>query len=117
MKQFTINDFERCEETNTLTVYTDKNTCLIPLSDFERWIKHTERLQWIEDWSDHAGEHCQESGEYTIEQYWEMGSRLISSDIYDFIVIHFINPFKDIPNTLNQITTEYAKQSSTPHLV
>jgi hypothetical protein len=104
MKLFAINGFERCED--TLTVYTDKNTCHIPLQDFEKWLKRTDRLQWIEDWSDHTGEHCQESGEYTLSQYWDMGARFISVDIYDFIVIHFVNPFENLTKTLKQIQSQ-----------
>ena len=108
MKLFSINGFERCEDNNILTVYTDKNTCHLPLKDFERWLKKTDRLKWIEDWSDHDGEHCQESGEYTLSQYWDMGSRFVSSDIYDFIVIHFVNPFKS--ESLNKILKHYEQQ-------
>jgi hypothetical protein len=62
----------------------------------------------VHDWSDHTGEHCQESGTYTLDQYWDMSHQYIAHDIYTYILINFVDPFKDIKNSITKITAEYA---------
>lgn len=115
-KLFTIIDFERSQEDNLLTVMLNCNNCFILLSDFEKWLERTDRLLWENNYSDESGDHCQENGAYSLSQYWDMGYKFITNDIYDFIVIHYTTPFKDIPKTLTNITNTYARKS-TPHLV
>ena len=105
---FKVLDFYRDQDTNILTVDLDCNRCHIPLSQFEKWLDRTDRLEWVHDWSDNTGEHCQETGRYSISQYWQMSAKQIQHDIYEFIVIHFTNPLQGIINSLNQITNEYA---------
>ena len=110
MKQlFTVLDFNRDQDTNILTVDLDCNRCHIPLKKFEKWLDRTDRLDWVHDWSDHNGDHCQETGRYNISQYWEMSAKQINKDIYEFIVIHFVNPFKGIIDSINEITAEYER--------
>lgn len=87
-----FNIIEYNIDSNVLTVELDTpNRCHIPLDRFESWLKKSDRLQWVNDYSDASGEHCQETGEYSLEQYWELPSALIKNDIYDFIVIHFVS--------------------------
>jgi hypothetical protein len=110
---FEIVDYNKDAESNLITVEVETNTshnrCYLPLTTFENWLNRTDRLNWIHDWSDQCGSHCQETGKYSINSYWEMANAYIKADIYDFIVIHFVNPFSDIPNAINQITKEYAR--------
>jgi hypothetical protein len=105
-----IIDFNLDRDDNQLTVETDKyRSCQINLEQFEAWLKRTDRLQWIHDWSDHDGGHCQENGEYSLDQYWQMADAFIKHDIYEFIVINFIDPIKDIKHSITKITHEYAR--------
>jgi hypothetical protein len=116
MKLFDIIHFERCEENNILTAQLDNgNNCHIPLTDFTKWLKRTDRLGWSEDYSDYSGEHLQETGEYSLDQYWEMGTRFIHHDISDFIMIHFVNPFNEIPKSIHHIINHYEQEAA--HLV
>jgi hypothetical protein len=106
---FEIIDFITDRNINSLTVELENNTCEIPLSKFEAWLERTDRLNWVHDWSDHSGEHCQESGTYTLDQYWDMSHQYIAHDIYTYILINFVDPFKDIKNSITKITAEYAR--------
>ena len=106
---FEIIDFITDRNINSLTVELENNTCEIPLSKFEAWLERTDRLNWVHDWSDHTGEHCQESGTYTLDQYWDMSHQYIAHDIYTYILINFVDPFKDIKNSITKITAEYAR--------
>jgi hypothetical protein len=105
---FEIIDFIAERNLNSLTVELENTTCEIPLSKFEDWLQRTDRLNWVHDWSDHTGEHCQESGTYTLDQYWDMSHKYIAHDIYTYILINFVDPFKDIKNSITKITAEYA---------
>lgn len=93
---FEIIDFITERNLNSLTVELENNTCEIPLSKYEDWLQRTDRLNWVHDWSDHTGEHCQETGTYTLDQYWKMSSRHIAHDIYSFILAHFLDAIKDV---------------------
>lgn len=107
-----ILHYERDINTNILSVQLESNTCHIPLIAFERWLIQSDKLSWVHDWSDESGQHCQETGEYTIEQYWDMGMRHIKADIYDFFVIHkFITP-QPIEKSLNIICNEYKRKAT-----
>jgi len=106
---FEIIDFIAERNLNSLTVELENTTCEIPLSKFEDWLHRTDRLNWVHDWSDHSGEHCQESGTYTLDQYWDMSHQYIAHDIYTYILINFVDPFKDIKNSITKITAEYAR--------
>lgn len=108
---FEIIDYNADTDCNVLTVdLSTDNRCHIPLDKFQAWLKPTDRLQWVHDWSDHDGDHCQETGEYSLDQYWQMAHAFIKHDIYEFIVIHFVDPFKGIKNSITKMTTEYAGQ-------
>jgi hypothetical protein len=37
-----------------------------------------------------------------------MSHKYISHDIYTYILLHFVDPFKDIKNSITKITAEYA---------
>lgn len=105
-----IIDFNLDRDDNQLTVELDQyKSCQINLGQFEGWLKRTDRLQWIHDWADHDGDHCQDQGEYTLDQYWQMADAYIKHDIYEFIVINFIDPIKGIKNSITNITNEYAR--------
>lgn len=106
---FEVIDFERDQSCDMLTVILKERNCYIPLRQFERWLDRTDRLNWVHDWSDHTGSHCQETGTYSISSYWDMSHKMIKADIYDFICIHFVDPFKTIKNSINEITRQYAK--------
>lgn len=107
---FKILDFNVDSDINCLHVELDTDhKCHIPLDQFEKWLERTDRLAWTHDWSDHNGEHCQETGQYTIDQYWDMSAKFIKHDIYEFIVINFIDPIKGIKDSITKITSEYAK--------
>jgi hypothetical protein len=104
-----IVDFYLDREDNQLTVDLDTdNRCYIQVDQFEAWLKRTDRLQWVHDYADYTGEHCQDTGEYSLDQYWQMAQAYIKHDIYEFIVIHFVDPFKGIKDSITKITTEYA---------
>lgn len=104
-----IIDFNLDRDDNQITVDLDTNRCFIPLDQFEAWLKRTDRLQWVHDYSDYTGEHCQDTGEYSFDQYWQMAQAYIKHDIYEFIVINFIDPIKGIKDSITNITTEYAR--------
>lgn len=104
-----IIDFNLDRDDNQITVDLDTNRCFIPLDQFESWLKRTDRLQWVHDYSDYTGEHCQDTGEYSFDQYWQMAQAYIKHDIYEFIVINFIDPIKGIKDSITNITTEYAR--------
>jgi len=106
-KQFKVIDFNKDQFTNILTVDLDCNRCHIPLDKFEKWLGSTDKLNWVHDWSDHDGEHCQESGRYNISQYWDMSQKQIQHDIYDFIDIHFVS--NNFVNQFTKTTSEYAR--------
>lgn len=103
-----VIDYHMDRDENALTVELDSNTCHIPLDQFEAWLERTDRLYWVHDYADHTGEHCQEHGQYTPEQYWQMSFQYIAHDIYEFIVINFIDPVKGIQDCITKITSEYA---------
>lgn len=107
---FKIVDFAVEHDDNEIIAHLDtEHVCHIPLDKYQDWLKRTDRLQWVHDYSDHTGEHCQDTGEYTIDQYWEMADAFIKHDIYEFISIHFIDPFTGIKESIIKITREYAK--------
>jgi hypothetical protein len=108
---FEITEYNVDRDCNVLCVdLSTEHRCHIPLTQFEKWLQRTDRLSWVHDWSDHDGEHCQETGEYSTEQYWEMSTAFIKHDIYEFIVIHFVSDaFKDIKDSITKITHEYAR--------
>lgn len=111
---FEVIDYNVDRDCNLLFVaLSTENNCYIPLRKFERWLDRTDRLDWVHDWSDQNGDHCQETGRYKISQYWEMSSRQIHQDIYEFIVIHFVDPFQGIIDSITEITNEHARKQAT----
>jgi hypothetical protein len=105
-----IIDFNLDREENQLLVELDQyKSCQIKLSQYEAWLKRTDRLEWVSDYADYTGSHCQETGEYSLDQYWDLPQDYIKHDIYEFIVINFIDPIKDIKNSITKITHEYAR--------
>lgn len=106
-KLFTVLDFNKDETSNKLCVEITNHSLEIPLNQFNTWLKRTDRLHWVHDYTDHNGEHVQETGEYTFDTYWGMAWNYIAHDIYEFVV-NFIDPTKGI-NSINQILSTYAK--------
>ena len=111
MKLFEITDYNKDNKILTVDLSTG-NRCHIPLLNFETWLIRSERLQWIADYPDHNGEHVQEAGIMSLEQYWEMSHHFIHADIYDFIVIHFVDDSKSIQQSLKKITDNYGKTTN-----
>lgn len=106
-----IIDFNVDRDDNALTVELNThNTCHIKLDQFEQWLERTDRLEWVRDWADHDGDHCQVTGKYSFKEYWAIYRGSIHQDIYDFIVINFIDPVKGIKDSITKITNEYAGQ-------
>lgn len=105
-----IIDFNVDKDDNALTVELNThNTCHIKLDQFEQWLERTDRLEWVRDWADHDGDHFQVTGKYSFKEYWAIYRGSIHQDIYDFIVINFIDPVKGIKDSITKITNEYAR--------
>lgn len=108
---FEIIDFAVEHDDNEIIAQLDtQHVCHIPLNKFQAWLKRTDRLEWINDSSDHNGDHVQHAGTYTLDQYWQLDTAWIKRDLYEFIAIHFIDPFTGIKESIIKITREYAGQ-------
>lgn len=109
-KLFKITDFSVEHDDNEIIATLDtQHVCHIPLNKFERWLKQTDRLEWVHEYSDNTGDHIQETGRYTMDQYWGMSRAYLKYDIYEFIGIHFIDPFTSIKESIIKINREYAR--------
>ena len=61
----------------------------IPRARFERWLSESGRLDWEDNKSDHTGEHVQETGTMTIDEYWsDCHFEQKCFDLYDYLVLH-----------------------------
>lgn len=101
---FKVVSFERNVEQNELFVELETNNVWIPLNQFEKWLADSDRLYWEHNYSDHNGDHVQECGLYTIDQYWQMASIYILNDIYEYFIVNkFVDPFAGIKNSITKI--------------
>jgi len=92
MKHFDVSDFIR--QHNKILVNIEKDNILIPITipqdKFETFLLVTDKLQWEMNYSE-AGEHKQESGTMSYEEYWSQDANIIEGDLYEYITTHPIN--------------------------
>jgi hypothetical protein len=81
----------------------------IPRAHFEKWLTESGRLDWCEDSANCFGEHVQETGTMSIEEYWREYDTTKFPDLYDWLVIHKLgeNVF-DIQKPLSKILNGYS---------
>ena len=87
-KLFNITDFNLWEK--EIEVLTDKKDYFIPRQKFEDWLRWDDRLNWEMNYSDHNGDHKQETGVMSLEEYWSTDQKGIKEDLYDYIVTKII---------------------------
>lgn len=106
MKKFEITEYNVDRDCNVLCAdLSTGHRCHIQLDQFENWLNSTDRLEWVNDWADHDGDHCMVSGKYSIAEYWGIYWGCIHKDIQDFIQINFIDSFENLTTKI----TEYAR--------
>lgn len=94
----------------TITRGEQEKTISVPRERFERWLENNGRLDYCRDWADYSGEHQQDTGTMTIEDYWDWSTyREIKSDLYDFIVTKMMDVRKvfDVQTPLKNILNTY----------
>jgi hypothetical protein len=80
----------------------DEKGLFIPRQAFEDWLIRTDRLEKCDDYVI-AGEHEQHVFKVPIDQYYlDFSNERIESDLYDYIVINYTDPFYIKP-ALNNI--------------
>lgn len=105
-KLFDIKDYNVWE--NDIEIFSDKKDWIISRSGFENWLRFSDRLNWEMNISDHNGNHVQETGVMSIEEYWSLDQNSIKTDLYDYVVIKVLDVkvfdvFQSLGNILNPI--------------
>lgn len=52
---------------------------------FNQWLIDNNRLEWVNDTSNERGEHHQQTGVLTLDQYYELPEVYLKSDMYDYL--------------------------------
>lgn len=88
-KLFEIEDYNISDEEIEVTTFKNdvEKNYTIDRQKFEKWLRHNDKLDYCFDWSDYAGEHQQEVGQMSLDEYWESGREYIYQDLYDYIII------------------------------
>jgi len=103
---FEISDYNVWE--NDIEIFSNKKDWVISRKGFENWLLFDDRLNWEMNVSDHAGEHQQETGVMTLDEYWSLDQEAIKKDLYDYVVTRVIGEevfdvFKSLGAILNPI--------------
>ena len=99
---FEITDYNLWED--DIEVFTDKKDYFIIRQKFENWLRFSDRLNYEMNYSDHNGEHIQETWVMSLEEYWGLTRKEIIKDLYDYIVVKIIGEETfDIFKVLNKI--------------
>lgn len=61
----------------------------IPRNKFEDWLLFDDRLNTEMNLSDESGNHKQELGQLSLDEYWALNRSEIEKDLYDYIVINY----------------------------
>lgn len=87
MKQFKIDRYEITG--SFIEVVLERNNIEIPISipvsKFELFVKHNEKLQWIMVQSDNSGEPQEFTGNMSMNEYWDCAEWYIKNDLYEYI--------------------------------
>lgn len=118
-KLFEIEDFNLWEDEIEVfltkgEVQREKN---IPRAKFENWLKDSGRLDWEDNYSDHTGEHVQETGSMTIDQYWDdCHFEQKCFDLYEYLILHMdVRKVFDVESPIFRIlATAFAPQNFRP---
>lgn len=104
-KLFEIECFDL--EENQITVFAVKGTAsktiTVPRQKFENWLRFDDRLNWEMNCSDYKGEHVQETGVMSMEEYYALPEREIDKDLYDYIVLKMEDSAKIFDETYSSI--------------
>ena len=73
----------------------DEKTIFIDREKFLKWLDDEDRLKWIYDYTDSAGEHQQKTGEVPPELYFEETPFFqVESDLHDYIMANYKKYFQ-----------------------
>lgn len=88
-KLFEIEDYNISDEEIEVTTFKngEEKNYIIDRQKFERWLRHNDKLDYCFDWSDYRGDHQQDTGQMSLEEYWESSRKCICEDIYDYIIV------------------------------
>ncbi len=104
---FEIEDFNLFDEEIEVIAVKDERekTISVPRSMFEKWLQNTDRLDYCNDFADYAGEHQQQTGTISIEDYWADINIEKKVDLYEFIILKMMDSRKifDIQTPLKSI--------------
>lgn len=103
---FEITDFTLFDEEIEVTIERGERekTISVPRARFEKWLQNTDRIDYCKDYCE-AGEHVQQTGTFTIENYWGDINIEKKTDLYEFIVLKMMDVRKtfDIETPLKSI--------------
>lgn len=112
VKLFEIIDFNLFdEEIEVIAVKGEREkTISVPRARFEKWLQNDGRLNYCIDSVDHTGEHVQDLGTISIEDYWSDINIEKKRDLYEFIVLKMMDSRKifDIQTSLQSILKTFA---------
>ena len=88
-KLFEIEDYNISEEEIEVIAFknNEEKNYTIDRQKFENWLRFNDKLDYCLDWADYAGEHQQETGQMSLDEYWESSRECIKEDLYDYIII------------------------------
>lgn len=104
---FEIEDFNLFDE--EIEVIASKGeqekTISVPRGRFEKWLVNTDRLEYCTDSVDHTGEHVQDLGTISVEDYWDDINIEKKRDLYEFIILKMMDSRKifDVQISLKSI--------------
>jgi hypothetical protein len=86
-----IEDYHIHRDKNILEVWVGMGTKVqqinITLFGYEIWLDQMGKLEYVTDYAQ-EGEHGQDAGSYTVEDYWQLSSKDITPDILLYVKTH-----------------------------
>jgi hypothetical protein len=114
---FEIEDFNLFdEEIEVIAIKGEQEkTISVPRGRFEKWLQNDDRLEYCIDSVDHTGEHVQNLGTISVEDYWSDINISKTRDLYEFIVLKMMDSRKifDIQTPLKSILNAYTLLTAT----
>ena len=90
---FEIDDFNLWDkEIEVFLIQGEKEKEVsISRAKFEKWLKDSGRLDYCNDSADYAGEHQQETGSISLDNYWNDIMIDKRKDLYDYIILNMVD--------------------------
>lgn len=101
---FQISHFYRSSKWIVVYIRGQQASYNVNREDFEQWLERTDRLEWINVTPDYSGEPVEETGTYTMKEYWALPSWQIERHLYEHIIYSQSDGYFDLKKSIDKVT-------------